>query len=198
MVIKKINDYDVCKTFKEWLAKNEHRFYRKCKFRHYKTRGFLRIYFEGVTPEIFCSVIENGCEGITVGVQYRRRVWDLLCDFDCNIKRAKNRKYYCSLCNEPLFYKTPQELLIDHSFETFLEWVNSHFTSSHVLELRESGGGSTEAIIIDTSQPDSLYSHKRAAFGTLLKELSDNDPTAIKNLNNIKTTVIPVIKGEMH
>jgi hypothetical protein len=31
MVIKKINYYDVCKTFKKWLAKNEHRFDRKGK-----------------------------------------------------------------------------------------------------------------------------------------------------------------------
>ena len=26
---------DVCVTFKEWLAKNGHRFNRKCKIRHY-------------------------------------------------------------------------------------------------------------------------------------------------------------------
>jgi hypothetical protein len=175
MAINKINHYDICKTFKEWLAENEHRFNLKCKVRHYKTRGFLRIYFEGVTPEIFCSVVESGCIGITVGVQYRRRVWDLLCDFDCNIKRAKNREYYCSFCNKPLFYKTPQKLLIDHSFEPFLEWVNCHLTSSHVLELREIGQGSTEAIIVD------LKGKAQGSFN---------------NLDNIMTTRIPVIKGE--
>ena len=193
MIIKKINDYDVCKTFKEWLANNEHRFYRKCKVCHYKTRGFLSIYFEGVTPKIFCSVNETS---VVVGVRYRRRFWDFLCDFECNIRRAKNRKYYCSLCDEPLFYKTPQKLLIDHSFEPFLEWINSYFTSSHVLELRESGGSSTEAIIIDSSQPDNLYSHKRTAFGILLKGLSDKFPSPFNNLDNIMTTSIPVIKGE--
>jgi len=196
MVIKKINDYGVCKTFKEWLAKNGHRFNRNCKVRHYKTRGLLRIYFEDVTPEIVCSVIESGCTGITVAVHYRRECWDLLCDFDCDIKRTKNKKYYCSLCNEPLFYKTPQGLLIDHSFEPFLEWVNSHFTSSHVLELRAVGRGSTEAIIVDTSQPDSLHAHDRAALGLLLKGLTDKSPSPFNNLDNIMTTSIPVIKGE--
>jgi len=175
MVINKINDYDVCKTFKEWLAKNEHRFYRKCKVCHYKTRGFLRIYFEDVTPEIFCSV--NEWVGVVVGVRFRRKFWDLLCDFDCDIKRARNRKYYCSLCNEPLFYKTPQELLIDHSFEPLLEWVNSHFTSSHVLELK-GGHGWTVATIID------------------LKGLTDKSPRSSNNSDDIMTIRIPVIKGE--
>lgn len=37
---------DVCVTFKEWLAKNGHRFNRKCKIRHYNkgtsTENFMQ------------------------------------------------------------------------------------------------------------------------------------------------------------
>jgi len=197
MATKKVNNYEICKTFKEWLAKNGHRFNHKFKVRHYKKRGILRLYFEDVTPEIHCSVNER--IGVVVSVYFRRKFWDYLVDLDCAIRRAKSRKYYCGFCEEPKYYKTPQDLLIDHSFETFLEWVNDNITSSHVLELRESAGGSTEAIIIDTRLPDSIYTRRRAAFGNLLKglkRLPDESPRASKNSDDMKITVIPIIKGE--
>jgi len=194
MSTNKEHNYNICNTFKEWLSTNGYRFNHKFKIRHYKSRGFLNIYFENVTPEIVCSVNEN--IGVDVDVYLRRKYWDSLSDFDCAIKRAKNRKYYCAFCEEPQYYKTPQELLINHSFETFLKWANEKFTSSHVLELRKSVGGSTEAIIIDTSLPDSLYTERRAAFGNLLTALSDDDPITIKNLDKMKIMVIPIIKGK--
>ena len=34
-VLKRVKYCDVCDTFKEWLAKNGHRFNRKYKIRHY-------------------------------------------------------------------------------------------------------------------------------------------------------------------
>jgi hypothetical protein len=197
MTIKNRKYYDICNTFKEWLAKNEHRFDLKCKVRHYKTRGLLHVYFEGVTPEIICSVNER--LGVAVDVHYKRKYWDSLSDMDCAVRRGKNRKYYCGFCEPPTFYKTPQELLIAHSFETFLEWVNEHFTSSHVLELQESAGGSTDAILIDTSLPGSRYTKRRAAFGILLKELKrlpDKSQRPSNHSEKIKTVVMPVIKGE--
>jgi hypothetical protein len=65
--------------------------------------------------------------------------------------------------------------LIDHSFETFLEWANSHLTSSHVLEL-VGARGFTAAKIIEKSQSDSQCSHQHS--------------------DKIKLTIIPVMKGE--
>ena len=196
MTKRKERDFSICEIFKEWFAENKHRFNQKFRIRHYKSREYKHVdlYFENVAPEIVCSVNEN--VGVDVDVYLRRKYWDSLVDLDCAIKRAKNRKYYCAFCEEPQYYKTPQELLIDHSFETFLKWANEKFTSSHVLELRKSVGGSTEAIIIDTSLPDSLYSERRAAFGKLLTALSDDDPITIKNLDKMKITVIPIIKGK--
>ena len=194
---KKDNYHEICNTFKEWLANNEHRFHLKCKIRHYPAKRKLNIYFENVAPEIFCTV--NEWSGVEVGVHFKRRFWDYICDFECSVRRSEDGKYYCGFCESPTFYNTAQELLINHSFENFLEWVNEHFTSSHVLELQESVGGSTEAIIIDTSLPDSRYTKRRAAFGILLKglkRLPDKSPRPSNHLNEIKTTVIPIIKGE--
>jgi hypothetical protein len=185
--------YEFCETFKQWLAKNNHRFNRKCKIRHYKTKGILYIYFEGVARELDCYIDER--TGVNIAVRYKRRFWDWIYDLECAIAVAEDGKYYCKFCLKPKFYKTYQKLLIEHSFKNFLEWANINLTSSHVLELKESVGGSTEAFIVDTSLPDSIYTKRRAAFGTLLKGLSDNDPITIKNLDNIKTTIIPVIKG---
>jgi len=197
MATKKVNNYEICKTFKDWLAKNGHRFNRKYKIRHYKKRGILRIYFEDVTPEIHCSVNER--TGVCNAIYYKRKCWDLICDLECAIAHAKNGKYYCKFCDPPKLYDTYQELLIEHSFENFLEWVNETFTSSHVLELRKGVGGATEAIIIDTSLPDSLYTERRAAFGKLLKglkRLPDGSPCAPKNSREMMTAVIPVITGQ--
>jgi len=176
MATKKEHKYEVCNTFKDWLAKNGNRFNRKYKIRHYKKRGFLRIYFEDVTPEIHCHLNEPG--GVAVSVHFRGKFWDYLVDLDCAIRRARNRKYYCGFCLEPKYYKTPQELLIEHSFETLLEWVNEKFTSSHVLEL-VGYPGFTAASIIDK------------------KELPDASPSVPSNSDKMKmTAVIPVIIGK--
>jgi len=173
MTTKKVNTYEVCNIFKEWLAIHGHRFNRKYKIRHYKKRGILRIYFEDVTPKIHCFV--NEPSGVAVSVWFRGKFWDYLVDLDCAVRRAKNRKYYCGFCLESKYYKTPQELLIDHSFETFLEWINEKFTSYHVLELL-GYPGFTAASIIDT------------------KELPDASPRVPRNSDNM--TVIPVIIGK--
>jgi hypothetical protein len=189
MTIKKKNYYEICNTFKEWLAKNAHRFHLKCKIRHYPAKRKLKIYFENVAPEIFCTVTERS--GVEVGVHFKRRFWDYICDFECSVRRSEDGKYYCGFCEPPTFYNTSQELLIAHSFENFLEWVNEHFTSSHVLELQESVGGSTAAILIDKRIPDSKYSERREALGTLIKALNNETPNC-----KVGKFIIPVIKGE--
>jgi hypothetical protein len=189
-VIKKDNNYNVCKIFKEWLAKNGHRFHQKWKIRHYPAKGKLNIYFENVASEIFCTVTE--WSGVEVGVNFKRRFWDYICDFECAVHRSKDGKYYCGYCEPPTFYNTAQELLIDHSFENFLEWVNEHFTSSHVLELQKVGRGSTAAILIDKRISDSQYSERRAALRTLIHAL--NDETSNHSVGKTRSWIIPIIK----
>lgn len=190
MTIRKDNYYEICNTFKDWLAQNAHRFHLKCKIRHYPAKRKLNIYFENVTPEIFCTVTE--WSGVEVGVHFKRRFWDYIYDFECSVHRSEDGKYYCRYCEPKTFYNTSQELLIDHSFENFLEWVNEHFTSSHVLELQKVGRGSTAAMLIDKRISDSQYSKRREALGTLIKALNDETPNY--KVGKKRTFIISIIK----
>lgn len=192
-MVKMIKYCDVCDTFKDWLADNGHRFNRKYKIRHYDKRESLRIYFEDVIPELHCYVSEGN---MGTFVKFKGRCWDLLEDFDFFIKRNRNRKYYCGICTEPKYYNTPQELLIDHSFENFLAWVNDHFTPFHVLELTQCQG-MTSARIIDTHEPDNRHTADREELGNVLLQLrkvGPGSPSAFKTLDKMKITFIPVIK----
>jgi hypothetical protein len=192
-MIKMIKYCDVCATFKEWLAENGHRFNRKYKIRNYDKGESIHIYFEDVTPELHCYVSEGN---VGTSVHFKGRCWDLLEDFDYSIKRGRNRKYYCCLCTKRKYYDTPQEFLIEHSFEKFLEWVNDHFTPFHALELRKCQG-MTSARIIDTREPESKQTAEREQFKDLLsglKQIGPGNPPMFKNLDKMKIAFIPVIK----
>jgi hypothetical protein len=184
---------DVCVTFKEWLAKNGHRFNRKCKIRHYNKGTSIRIYFEDVTQELHCYIYEGN---VGTSVHLKERCWDLLEDFDYVMRRGRNRKYYCDLCREPKYYDTPQELLIEHSFENFLQWVNENFTPFHALELTQCKG-MTSARIIDTREPDIKHEAEREEFKDFLsglKKISPGNPPMFENFEKMKIVFIPVIK----
>jgi hypothetical protein len=191
--LKEVKYCDACATFKEWLAKNGHRFNRKYKIRHSRKRESLRIYFEDVTPELQCYVYEGN---VGTAVHFKGRFWDFLQDFDYFIRRGRNRKYYCGMCTKRKYYDTPQELLIEHSFENFLEWVNEKFTPFHVLELSQCQG-MTSARISDTREPDSKHAAEREQFNDFLsglKQIGPGNPPMFENLDKMKITYIPVIK----
>lgn len=190
---RRIEYCDVCDTFKEWLVENGHRFHRNYKIRHYAKSKTLRIYFEDVTQELSCYVSQGG---IGTSVHFKGICWDIVKDFDFFIKRGRNSKYYCELCKERKYYDTPQELLIDHSFENFLEWINNHFTQHHLLELSQCEG-MTRAKIIDTRELYSDHEHERKEFKSFLlglRKLGPGYPLAFENLEKMKFTFIPVIK----
>jgi hypothetical protein len=192
-MVKMVQYCDVCDTFKEWLAKNGHRFNRKFKIRHYVKRNLISIYFEDVTPELHCYVYEGN---IGTSVHFKGQFWDLLQDFDYFMMRGKNHKYYCCMCTKRKYYDTSQELLIDHSFENFLEWVNDHFTPFHALELTQCQG-MTSARIIDSREPESKHEagrDKLKEFLSGLRKIGPGTPLAFPNLDNMKTMFIPVIK----
>ncbi len=186
---------DICETFKEWLAKNGHRFNRKYKIRHYRKRDFISIHFENVTPELHCYVYEGN---VGTAIHFKGRCWDLLEDFDYVMMRGRNRKYYCYLCPKRKYYDTPQELLFEHSFENFLEWVNENFTPLHVLELTQCRG-MTSARIINTREPDIKHVAERPIFKDLLsglRKIGTGTPPAFTHLDKMKVMFIPVIKGK--
>ena len=191
--LKMVKYCDVCDTFKQWLAENGHRFNLRYKIRNYDKGESLRIYFEDVTPELHCYVYEGN---VGTSVHFKGQCWDLLEDFDYVMMRGRNRKYYCDLCTKRKYYDTPQELVFEHSFENFLEWVNEKFTPFHVLELTQCKG-MTSARIIDTREPDSRHTAERERFKDLLSDLRQigpGNPPMFKNLDKMKIAFIPVIK----
>jgi len=188
---KKKDEIDLCGIFESWLAGNGHRFNRKYRVRHRIKDNSLWLYFEGVNPAIHFNVLYNLC----ASVGYRGRFWDFLEDFDCWIKRGRNRKYYCGFCTERKYYKTPEELVINHTFETFLEWFNEQVTSDHVLELMHSRG-MTRARIIDKRKPAGEVAADQEEFKIFLsrlKSIKEGNPPMFKNPSGTKIEYLPVI-----
>jgi len=193
-VVNRVKYCDVCETFKQWLADNGHRFHLKYKIRYYAKRNLISIHFENVTPELHCYVSEGN---VGTYVYFKGRCWDFLEEFGYSIRRSRNRKYDCRLCLERKYYNTPQELLIEHSFEKFLEWVNENFTPFHSLELSQCQG-MTSARIIDISEPD-INAAKREAFRDFLaglRKIGTDNPPAFTNLDKMKVLFIPVIRSK--
>ena len=194
----KSDKLSVCELFKEWLHKNGHSFNRKLKLRHYRKRGLVRFWFDGVAAEIFGFVDEiYQCD---VCVVYKRKFWDFIADFDYDIKRSRDGKYYCSICGGDEFYSSAQELLVKNSFEPLLEWANANLTPSHILLLLDvNRGGLTEASIVDPGRLDMKKPRDKESkkmLDSLSKSSKEPDGTLI-GLDfwvNARAAKIPVIK----
>jgi len=132
---KKERDFSICEMFREWFAENKQRFNQKCSIRYYKKREYnhVEIDFENVAKEIRCWVNENLT--LEIAAVYENEIIDFIADFECSVRRGRNRKYYCGFCDPPTYCNTPKELVIEHTFEKFLKWANEKFTINHVLKL---------------------------------------------------------------
>jgi len=120
--------YFALRIFKQWLAENRIRFTYPPWISQIKRRGF-EIRFNGVSPHISGWIGRTG-GNIVVAVQYHRECIDIIADLDVYEAMTADGQYFCSLCVEPIRYKSREELWIQHSFEPLLEWVNSEFTAS--------------------------------------------------------------------
>jgi len=182
MTKRKERDFSICEIFKEWFAENKHRFIQKCRIRHYKSREYKHVdlYFENVAPEIMCWV----SEGLTleIAAYYERTIVDFIYDLECTVVRGRNRKYYCSFCDPPNYYKTPKELVVAHTFENFLKWANEKFTTDHVLRLEHGTYWYSGRIIT-----------KKELLENPVKEPTGNKATLI--IPVIKSDGVPVLHG---
>jgi len=140
MAKNKERDFSICEIFREWFAENSHRFNQKCRIRYYKNREYnhIHIVFENVAKEIYCWVNENLT--LEIAARYEGEIICFIIDLECTVRRGKNRKYYCGFCEPPKYYNTPKELVVEHTFENFLEWANEKFNTDHVLKLEYIGG----------------------------------------------------------
>ena len=178
MAKKKERDFSICEIFREWFAENKHRFNQKCRIRYYKNREFNHVHidFENVAKEISCWVNEN--ETLAIAAVYEKEIIDFIIDLECTVRRGKNRKYYCGFCEPPTYYKTPKELVVEHTFENFLEWANEKFNTDHVLKLEYCGG--------------------RWCSGKILskKELKKNPIKKKEKTGDNAVWIIPMINGD--
>ena len=177
MIKEKESDFSICKIFREWFSENKHRFNRKCTIRGYKDRGYKRVEidFENVAKEIRCRVNEHLTLEITS--VYDNGIIDFIVDFECAVRRGRNRKYYCVFCDSPTCYNTPKELVIEHTFERFLEYANEKFTINHVLKLEYRDGWRASKIM----------SKKELKKSSIKKEEQTDENAAL---------IIPMISGD--
>ena len=175
--IKK-RDFSICEIFREWFTDNKHRFNEKCRIRYYKSREYkhVEIYFENVIREVRCWVNESFT--LEIAAYHKGELIDFVDDLECSIHRGRDRKYYCGFCETPKYYKTPKELVIEHTFEEFLEWANEKFNTDHVLKLWYYAGRWRDGKIISK------------------KKLLENPIQEKEQTGTNAVLIIPMIKGD--
>ncbi|MFZ4859723.1 MAG: hypothetical protein ACOYL3_25410 [Desulfuromonadaceae bacterium] len=94
-----------------------------------------------ISPRIFTVISKGG--GNFLQVSQNGQMWDGLIEFDAYYAKRPDGTYFCKFCKEPELFQSRQELLIRHSWEPMLEWMNNNFTERTWMCLYESDGGST-------------------------------------------------------
>ena len=128
----------VYKTFCQWAKDNKKRF-RHPPYIYFFTQRQFGVRFSGISSRIFVVIGKNG--GNFVEVFRNGEIWDGLTEFDAYYAKRPDGTYFCELCKEPEQFPSRQELLIRHSWEPMLEWMNRQFTETTWVCLYESEGG---------------------------------------------------------
>lgn len=126
--------------FLNWLKVNRSRFkHEPIVVRHHK--NYIELRLAGIINAL--RVGYNTSNGITVSVFWQGEHCDCLGDCEVAVRKSKEG-YYCAFCYENLreYYPTREELLIQHGFETFLEWCNTELAESKWLEVKMGCGTS--------------------------------------------------------
>lgn len=138
-----MHPYLALKTFRPWLKKNRSRFRHPPYIAHIHGEGF-DVKFSGISQHIVGFIGEHGSAGIWV--HYDGRCWDSLSDFDVAPEKSLHGGYVCRLCENPKIFASRQALLIEHSWEPMLEWVNTRITdTTWVCLYGDEDGGITAA-----------------------------------------------------
>ncbi len=127
-------DFDV--AFIAWLERNRNRF--RYQPRIHKTDSSLILMFEGCTDAIQWHLRYTPTY-ITSEIQvfFDGECWDHLFESDVSLGIDADGQYYCELCleRERKKYSSLERLLIEHTLESTLAWLNEHLTPDHVLWL---------------------------------------------------------------
>lgn len=119
--------YFALKKFSRWLKENRYRFCHPPFIANIRREGF-DVRFSGVSRHIFGFISKHGCTGIWI--HYDGRCWDALSEFDVAPEKSPQGGYFCKYFLKPKFFASRQALLIQHSWEPMLAWVNASFTEN--------------------------------------------------------------------
>lgn len=113
------------KTFGRWLSRNRAHF-RFQPIIVEVSREHLRLRFAGISQKVSGTITQSGA---VVCVSHHGKLWDSVADFDVAERRSPEG-YYCELCvpKERRLFATREELLMGHSFDALLEWVNEELS----------------------------------------------------------------------
>jgi hypothetical protein len=130
----------VFNNFRQWAKDNKKRFHHS-PYVYFFTQYQFGLQFNRISPRVYTVISKSG--GNFVQVSRNGLMWDGLIEFDAYYARRQDGTYFCKLCKEPDLFQSRQELLIRHSWEPMLEWMNNNFTEKTWMCLYESDGGNT-------------------------------------------------------
>ena len=110
-----------------------------------RNRFLVPIHIGRIMHERICFSIVGfaGClagtvreNGLSVSVEWQGECFDLVFDLDISPRRNESG-YFCGCClpEYVVHYPTREALLVGHSFEPFLEWVNDRVARAETLSL---------------------------------------------------------------
>jgi hypothetical protein len=130
-----------------------------------------------VLQGILNGCVYSGKEGwaeIVIGVDYEDSMWDIIFNPELKAKHEE-RGWFCELCAEQgksyQFFKTLEELWIEHLFSPFLDWINSKLAKAEALALCGSieEGMTWAALVGDGFKVPPKQEHIRALLGMRLQ-----------------------------
>ena len=163
-----LKEKTVFRIFSDWLKENERQFKHKPVFLK-KSRTYIEYMFEGINPMI-TFILRKSCS-IDVLVTYEEEVFDQLLYIQLVDEGFNDKGFFCKLCepSKHQFYKTREELLSKHTFDSLLDWANKYLIASNILRLVEIGffskvdnayvPGMRYAQIISRDKADSVNSY---------------------------------------
>jgi hypothetical protein len=144
-------------VFSQWLEMNKDQFAIAVLWEPREDHLYLSFsVLQGVMDGCAHSK-ENGWAEIVISVEYEGEFWDIIFNPDLEAK-CEERGWFCALCAEHgtpyQFFKTLEELWIEHLFNPFLDWINGKLAKAEALALCGSiEGGMTWAALVGDGFP---------------------------------------------
>lgn len=120
------------RIFDYWLKQNR-KYFNHSPQLDLRRKDYVLYSFQGINPAIRLSIKPVGF--IEVWVYYHGTAWDILADFDVHARRTSTGTCYCHLCDEDsrLLYHSMEDLWVDHSFKSLLEWSQENLVDTNRL-----------------------------------------------------------------